>query len=268
MVFLETLCSTPAGQQRFILGVGIIMTTEFTNLLLTAAYLSVLVILHGRYLSHAVAAHCPLVFYPREVCSHEKRGCYKYPTAATDLPSHLQIDSDVPKRVPSMILFTCLIGLKWVAVGALGRGLSEGYWWGHRASGIVTQRGASIWGVGLTGERKYSHLASSVLTRGPSEQSNEVQITAQDCKEQASIVCRQGALNVSQQAAGHRPLLDYLVCPCCLKTAPFQRFSDQTNTAPLLTLLLCLHPSSVQPTHTPNSSPKNRPNLLYCVSTA
>ncbi|KAF3695824.1 Unconventional myosin-Ih [Channa argus] len=48
----------------------------------------------------------------REVCSHEERGCQRYPTPAP-LPSHLQIDFDVQKRVPSMILFTCLIGLKW-----------------------------------------------------------------------------------------------------------------------------------------------------------
>lgn len=47
----------------------------------------------------------------------QRGGCHRYPTA-TPLPFHRQIDSDVQKGAPSMILFTCLIGLKWVA----GRG--------------------------------------------------------------------------------------------------------------------------------------------------
>ncbi|KAK7934092.1 hypothetical protein WMY93_004988 [Mugilogobius chulae] len=42
----------------------------------------------------------------------DTRQCHKYPTTAPQQPSHLQIDSDVPKKVSSMILFTCLIGLK------------------------------------------------------------------------------------------------------------------------------------------------------------
>lgn len=82
----------------------------------------------------------------REVCSHERRGCQRYPTAAP-LPSQCQIDSDVQKRVPSMILFTCLIGLKWVG-GRWVRGPGEGYWWGHGVRGIVAERGESTGGRG------------------------------------------------------------------------------------------------------------------------
>lgn len=61
-----------------------------------------------------------------------------------------------------MILFTCLIGLKWV-VGreeGVGRGSGEGYWWGHGVRGIVEERGESIEGAGLTGGRKKKTLSS------------------------------------------------------------------------------------------------------------
>lgn len=55
-----------------------------------------------------------------------------------------------------MILFTCLIGLKWVAGrgAAMGRGSGEGYWWGHGVRGIVEERGESIGAAGLTGGKK------------------------------------------------------------------------------------------------------------------
>lgn len=109
-------------------------------------------------------SRCPSILSacaaPREVCSHEERGCHRYPTPAPR-PLLRQIDSDVQKRVPSMILFTCLIGLKWVGGwrGAMGRGSGKGYWWGHRVRGIVLRRGVSIGDVGLTGG-KNSHLTS------------------------------------------------------------------------------------------------------------
>lgn len=109
----------------------------------------------------------------REVCSHERRGCQRYPTAAP-LPSQCQIDSDVQKRVPSMILFTCLIGLKWVG-GRWVRGPGEGYWWGHGVRGIVAERGESTGGRGWQVEKKNNNkktptliwLASSILLWGP-----------------------------------------------------------------------------------------------------
>lgn len=48
-----------------------------------------------------------------------------------------------------MILFTCLIGLKWVAGrgAAMGRGSGEGYWWGHGVRGIVEERGVRALGL-------------------------------------------------------------------------------------------------------------------------
>lgn len=36
----------------------------------------------------------------------------------------------------------------------MGRGSGQGYWWGHRARGIVEVRGESHWGAGLTGGEK------------------------------------------------------------------------------------------------------------------
>lgn len=107
------------------------MTTEFMNPPLDRG-LSVHVITCNT-VWQIPKSRCPSILSAcaalREVCSHEERGCHRYPTPAL-LPSHRQIDSDVPKRVPSMILFTCLIGLKWVGVwGAMGRGGAvEGYW--------------------------------------------------------------------------------------------------------------------------------------------
>lgn len=78
-----------------------------------------LVILYGRSLSHAVLAYCLLLLPWEKFVPMKQRvgGRHRYPAAAL-LQSHRQIDSDVQKGAPSMILFTCLIGLKWVA----GRG--------------------------------------------------------------------------------------------------------------------------------------------------
>lgn len=62
------------------------------------------------------------------------------------------------------------------------RGSGEGYLWGHGVRGIVEERGESTGGVGLTGGKKHSHLTSLLSYHGAlCEQSNEVQITAQDC---------------------------------------------------------------------------------------
>lgn len=81
-----------------------------------------LVILCGRSLRHAVPAYCLLSLLREKFVPMKQRGgCHRYPTA-TALPSHRQIDSDVQKGAPSMILFTCLIGLKWVAArGGYGK---------------------------------------------------------------------------------------------------------------------------------------------------
>lgn len=120
----------------------------------------------------------------REVCSHEESGCHRYPTPAP-LPSHRKIDSDVQKRVPSMILFTCLIGLNWVAGrGSYGKGVGWGLLVGYASWGVLfRQRGESIGGARLTGgKKKHSHLISLLSYHGAlCKQSNEVQITAQDC---------------------------------------------------------------------------------------
>lgn len=110
----------------------------------------------------------------REVCSHERRGCQRYPTAAP-LPSQCQIDSDVQKRVPSMILFTCLIGLKWVG-GRWVRGAGWGLLVGTRGEGYCCREGWEHWGSGAdrwekkTTTKKNSTLiwlASSILLWGP-----------------------------------------------------------------------------------------------------
>lgn len=83
-----------------------------------------------------------------------------------------------------MILFTCLIGLKWVGGRGvtMGRRSGEGWWWGQGVRGIVEERGESIGGAGLTGGKKHSSDYPPLSFHGaPCEQSNEVQITAQDC---------------------------------------------------------------------------------------
>lgn len=106
--------------------ISIIITTEFINPPLDRS-LSVHVITCNT-VWQIPKSRCPSILSAcaalREVCSHEERGCHRYPTPPP-LPSHRQIDSDVQKRVPSMILFTCLIGLKWVA----GRGDRGGRLW-------------------------------------------------------------------------------------------------------------------------------------------
>lgn len=103
---------------------------------------------------------------PREVCSHERRGCHRYPTPAPP-PSQCQIDSDVQKRVPSMILFTCLIGLKWVGgwggYKGGGSGGGVGVIGGDTGWGVLFQRGLRALGVGADRWRKkkpLSHLTS------------------------------------------------------------------------------------------------------------
>lgn len=162
-----------------------------------------LVILYGRSPSHAVPAHCPLVLPWEKFVPMKKGGCHRYPTPAP-LPSHRQIDSDVQKRLPSMILFTCLIGLKWVA----GRRRRVRLWEGGRVRVIGGDTGRGVllkWGaraIGVQGwqvekKKKHSHLTSLLHPSmgAPCEQSNEVQITTRDCWEQASIVRPRGTLN-------------------------------------------------------------------------
>lgn len=50
----------------------------------------------------------------------------------------------------------------------MGRGLGEGYWWGHGVRGIVEERGESTGGEGLTGGKKKKTLGlASSASLGP-----------------------------------------------------------------------------------------------------
>lgn len=135
--------------------------TEFTNPSLDRS-LSVHVITCNT-VWQILKSRCPSIlstFAARgEVCSHEaKGGCHRYPTA-TPLQSHRQIDSDVQKGAPSMILFTCLIGLKWVAGrGGYGKRVGWGLLVGTRGEGHCWGEGWEHWGArGWQVERKRKH---------------------------------------------------------------------------------------------------------------
>lgn len=65
----------------------------------------------------------------------------------------------------------------------MGRGLGEGYWWGHGVRGIVEERGESTGGRGADRWKEKENTRTSLLSfyGALCEQSNEVQITARDC---------------------------------------------------------------------------------------